>query len=93
MELGLEGKIALVTGGSEGIGKFTARSLAAEGVKVVICARRPDVLEAAAAEMTAETGGDVTGVQADVTVHTEIEGLFDTLTAAYPSRVMAVAQM
>ncbi|MCH8207267.1 MAG: SDR family NAD(P)-dependent oxidoreductase, partial [Chloroflexi bacterium] len=66
MKLELEGKVALVTGGSEGIGRFTAATLAREGASVVICARRPDVLERAASEMREETGGDVTGVQADV---------------------------
>jgi 3-oxoacyl-[acyl-carrier protein] reductase len=40
MELGLAGKTALVTGGSKGIGLETARALAREGVKVLICARR-----------------------------------------------------
>jgi NAD(P)-dependent dehydrogenase (short-subunit alcohol dehydrogenase family) len=40
MEFGLAGKTALVTGGSKGIGLETARALAREGVKVLICARR-----------------------------------------------------
>jgi len=40
MELGLANKTALVTGGSKGIGLETARALAREGVKVLICARR-----------------------------------------------------
>jgi NAD(P)-dependent dehydrogenase (short-subunit alcohol dehydrogenase family) len=40
MEFGLANKTALVTGGSKGIGLETARALAREGVKVLICARR-----------------------------------------------------
>jgi 3-oxoacyl-[acyl-carrier protein] reductase len=79
----LEGKIALVTGGSEGIGKVSARTLAAEGARVMICARRPDVLEGAAQEIRQETGGDVVAVRADVTVPEQIERMFDTLIATY----------
>ena len=39
MDLGLQGKVAIVTGGSKGIGKATALALAQEGVDVTICAR------------------------------------------------------
>ncbi len=48
MDLQLKGKTALVTGGSEGIGKGITLALAKEGVDVAICARRKDVLEATA---------------------------------------------
>ena len=56
MDLELSGKRAIVTGGSVGIGKATARELAREGVDVVICARRQDILEATAQELESETG-------------------------------------
>jgi 3-oxoacyl-[acyl-carrier protein] reductase len=66
MELGLRGKVAAITGGSDSIGKATAMRLAQEGALVAICARRADVLQQAADEITA-SGGSVLAVVADVT--------------------------
>ncbi|MFT4171039.1 MAG: SDR family oxidoreductase [Rhodocyclaceae bacterium] len=65
MDLGLNGKVALITGGSDGIGKATAKLLAAEGVSVAIVARRPDVLAAAADEIR-NAGGKVLPIAADI---------------------------
>ncbi|MEE8421216.1 MAG: SDR family oxidoreductase [Dehalococcoidia bacterium] len=72
MDLGLSGKVAIITGGSEGIGKAAAISLAREGAKVAICARTVDKLEAAAAEIRsaaedAGAGGEVLAIPCDVT--------------------------
>ena len=65
MDLGLKGKVAIVTGGSQGIGKATALRLAQEGASVVIAARGRELLDLAAGEIRA-AGGKVATVQADV---------------------------
>ena len=83
LELNLSGKVALVTGGSEGIGKGVAWKLAEEGCSVVICARREDVLEAAAEEIRDATGGGVLAVQADVTNAGDVERLVSATIEAY----------
>jgi 3-oxoacyl-[acyl-carrier protein] reductase len=66
LDLGLTGKVAIVTGGSEGMGRACAERLTREGVKVTICARRKEILENTAAALRAG-GGDVLAVPADVT--------------------------
>src|SRR2546430_2332441 len=72
LDLGLKGKVAVVTGGSEGLGRATAERLATEGAHVAICARRPDVLERAAAGIR-KTGGQVLARSVDVTKPDQIE--------------------
>src|SRR4026207_1279175 len=67
LDLGLTGKVAIVTGGSEGLGRATAMRFAAEGCHVVICARRKDVLEQAAETIRKRTGVQVLAQAADVT--------------------------
>ena len=73
MELGMQGKKALVTGGSEGIGKAVTRALAREGVEVAICARRKEPLEQAAAEIAKETGRKIVPLAADMTKPADVE--------------------
>lgn len=66
MDLQLKGKVAVVTGGSLGIGRAVTEALAAEGVRVAIVARRQAQLDEVAAEITRATGVEVLGVAADV---------------------------
>jgi 3-oxoacyl-[acyl-carrier protein] reductase len=65
MDLGIEGRVALVTGGSRGLGRQAALTLSGEGCKVAICARDVDGLNETVEEMKG-LGRDVLGVQADV---------------------------
>ena len=66
MDLGLQGKVAVVTGGSRGIGLYTARALGAEGARLALCARNRDGLEAAAESLRAEGVADVLTVVCDI---------------------------
>ena len=66
MDLQLQGKAALVTGASEGIGLYCALALAAEGADVAICARRPEALAAARERIDAAGDGAALAIQADL---------------------------
>jgi len=79
MELGLKGKVALVTAASKGIGLGTARVLAKEGMKVAISSRRAPDLEKARGMLAAETGSEVIAVRADMTVREDLERLVKTV--------------
>lgn len=69
-----QGKVALVTGGSSGLGFAIARALVAAGAQVAICARGQEALARAAAELQAQ-GGAVLAVPADITRQDQVEAL------------------
>jgi 3-oxoacyl-[acyl-carrier protein] reductase len=66
MDLGIQGKVALVAAASKGLGRAIATGLAAEGARVAICARTYHTLQRAAAEIGSQTGAEVVPVAADV---------------------------
>ena len=70
----LEGKVALITGGSRGIGKAIAMAYAREGAQVFICARKKTSLKKAAAEIRA-IGGEVSWCAADISKQREVKRL------------------
>ena len=78
MDLGLAGKVALVTAGSKGLGKAIALELAREGARVAIASRSMDELRKAAAEIAAATGHEPSVVTADLTIGAEIDRLVAT---------------
>ena len=72
----LDGRVAVVTGGSRGLGKEMARALAQAGARVVICSRNENACTAAAEDLKAATGGEVLAVRADVTKENDVAQLF-----------------
>ena len=72
MDLGLADRVALVAGGSQGLGKAVALEMSREGAKVVICALDDPELPRAVEDIKAATGGEIIGVPADVTDPVEV---------------------
>lgn len=78
MDLGLEGKVALVTAASRGLGAATAMAFAREGARVAVCARNRPRLMDTSHRIAEETGVEVLAVTADVSKAADIEALVKT---------------
>jgi NAD(P)-dependent dehydrogenase (short-subunit alcohol dehydrogenase family) len=83
MDLQLKGKVAVVTGGSLGIGRAVSEALAAEGVRVAIVARSRDALEQAAREITQRSGVEVLPMVADVSSTEQVTAMMDQVAAHF----------
>ena len=76
MSTNLEGKVAVVTGGAQGLGRAISQRLAREGCKLVVADINEAGAQEAAAAVAAETGGTVLGLKTDVSKEAEVESLF-----------------
>ncbi len=83
MDLELEGKTALITGGSKGIGRAIAMSLAREGVRVVLAARTEQDVQRAAQEIGEATGTQSLAVAGDVTRVSDIERMVEAAVSSF----------
>ena len=83
MDLKLKGKVAIITGGSDGIGKAAALSLSREGARVAIAARTEATLTNAAKEIIDETGNEVIGIPTDVTDEAQVEALINEVVSKW----------
>jgi len=85
MDLGLKGRVAVVTGASKGVGKGVARALAAEGVDVVLLARGLDGLQAVARDIAAQFDVQALPLACDVTQHDSVRAAVEEVKAHFPT--------
>jgi len=83
MDLGIRGKVALVSAASQGMGRATALALAREGCKVAICARNQGPLDAAAESLRKETGSEILAFRADMSRAADIGAFVNATTISF----------
>lgn len=91
MDLGLKGKVALVTAASKGMGKACAMGLAAEGARVAIAARTEADLKVTADEIRAKTRADVLAIPTDVTKAEQVKALVAQVTQSFGTPDILIA--
>jgi 3-oxoacyl-[acyl-carrier protein] reductase len=91
MDLGLKGKTALVTAASKGMGRACAMAFAAEGARVVMCARTERDVQAAAEDIRRRTAGEVLAVAADVTRAEDVQAVVRAARGAFGAVDILVA--
>lgn len=79
----LDDRVALITGGTKGLGKEIAAALAEAGATTVICARHLDACESLARDIAEQAGRPSLGIAADVTVEQQVTDMFDTVTERF----------
>src|SRR5215469_10628088 len=83
MEIDLRGRVAVITGGSKGVGLGVAKRFAASGADVAIVARGREGLDQALAAITVAAGGKVLAIQADVALPADVERAYAETMAAF----------
>lgn len=83
MDLGIKGRVAIVTGGSRGIGRESAREFLEAGAKVMICSRTKAELERTRDELAKQTGGEIACLVADTTKPEDIARVVDETVKAF----------
>jgi 3-oxoacyl-[acyl-carrier protein] reductase len=91
MDYGIEGRVAIVVGGSKGMGRDAAEMLAREGCRVAVVARTQKHIDRAVARIT-EGGGEAIGISADATSKDEIDRMVAEVTAAFGAPEIVITQ-